>query len=122
MGSLWQDIKYGARMLTKSRRFTVVALFTLGLGMGANGAIFSVINGVLLKPFSFPDSERLAVVWERCLNQGLPRMVVSPPNFADWREQNQVFQDMAAYRQQDFNLLGNGDPERVRGLRVSATM
>ena len=122
MRSLWLDLRSGARLLAKNRRFTVIAIFTLGLGIGANAAIFSVINGVLLKPFSFPDSERLVVIWERCLNQGLPRMVVSPPNFADWREQNQVFQDMAAYRQHDFNLIGDGDPERVRGLRVSATM
>ena len=97
MRSLWLDLRSGARLLAKNRRFTVIAIFTLGLGIGANAAIFSVINGVLLKPFSFPDSERLVVIWERCLNQGLPRMVVSPPNFADWREQNQVFQDMAAY-------------------------
>ena len=119
---LLQDLKYGARLLAKNKRFTVVAVFTLGLGIGANGAIFSVINGVMLKPFSFPDSERLVVIWERCLNQGLPRMVVSPPNFSDWRDQNQAFQDVAAYRQQDFNLVGSGDPERVRGLRISATM
>jgi putative ABC transport system permease protein len=122
MRSLLQDLRYGARLLAKNRRFMVIAVFTLGLGVGANGAIFSVINGVLLKPFSFPESERLVVVWERCLNQGLSRMVVSPPNFADWREQNQAFQDMAAYRQQDFNLIDRGDPERVRGLRVSASM
>ena len=109
-------------MLTKSPRFTLIVVFTLGLGIGANGAIFSVINGVLLRPFSFPESERLVVAWERCLNQGLPRMVVSPPNFSDWRQQNQVFQDMAAYRQQDFNLIDGGDPERVRGLRMSATL
>ena len=122
MRNLWQDLKYGARLLVKSRRFTIIAVFTLGLGIGANAAIFSVINGVLLKPFSFPDSERLVVIWERCLNQGLPRMVVSPPNFADLRQLNQVFQDMAAYRPQDFNLVDGGEAERVRGLRVSATM
>ena len=122
MRNLWPDLKYGARLLVKSRRFTIIAVFTLGLGIGANAAIFSVINGVLLKPFSFPDSERLVVVWERCLNRGLPRMVVSPPNFADLRERNQAFQDMAAYRPQDFNLIDGGDAERVRGLRVSATM
>lgn len=122
MQTLWQDLRYGARMLAKNRGFAAMAIFTLSLGIGANSAIFSVINGVLLRPFSFSDPGRLVVVWERCLKQGLPRMVVSPPNFADWRAQNHVFQDMAAYRQQDFNLVGGGDPERVRGLRVSATM
>ena len=61
------------------------------------------------------------MLWERSLKENLPRMVVSPPNFADWRNQNQVFQDVAAYRLQDFNVITNGDPEQVRGLRVSAT-
>jgi putative ABC transport system permease protein len=109
-------------MLGKNQSFTAVAVFTLALGIGANSAIFSVVNGVLLKPFSFSQPERLVVAWERCLNEGLPRMVVSPPNFADWRAQNHVFQDLAAYRQQDFNLTGDGEPELVRGLRVSTTM
>lgn len=122
MHTLLQDLRYGLRMLGKNRGFTLVAVFTLSLGIGANSAIFSVINGVLLKPFSFAEPERLVVAWERCLNQGIPRMVVSPPNFADWRAQNQVFQDVAAYRQQDFNLTGSDEAERVRGLRMSATM
>ncbi len=120
--TLWQDLRYGARVLAKNPGFTAIAILTLALGVGANSAIFSVVNGVLLKPFSFAEPEQLVVAWERCLAQGLPRMVVSPPNFADWRAQNQLFQDVAAYRQQDFNLIGNGEPERVRGLRVSATM
>jgi putative ABC transport system permease protein len=122
MGNLWQDFRYAARTLAQNRGFTAMAVLTLALGIGANSAIFSVVNGVLLKPFSYSEPERLVVAWERSLNQGLPRMVVSPPNFADWRAQNQVFQDMAAYRPQDFNLTGSGEPDRVRGLCVSATM
>ena len=117
-----QDLRYAVRMLMKKPGFTAVAVMTLALGIGANVAIFSVVNVVLLKPFSFTEPERLVVVWERCLNQGLPRMVVSPPNFADWRTQNQVFEDMAAYRQQDFTLVSTAEPEQVRGLRVSANM
>lgn len=119
---MFQDLRYGVRMLLKHPGFTAVAVLTLALGIGANSAIFSVVNDVLLKPFSFAEPEQLVVAWERCLNRGLPRMVVSPPNFADWRAQNQSFQDVAAYRPQDFNLIGSGEPERVRGLRVSATM
>jgi putative ABC transport system permease protein len=122
MTTLWQDLRYGVRLLAKQPGFTLVAVLTLALGIGANSAIFSVVNGVLLKPFSFAEPEQLVVLWERCLSQGLPRMVVSPPNFADWRAQNQVFQDVAAYRAQDFNLLDGGEAERVRGLRISATM
>jgi putative ABC transport system permease protein len=120
--ALIRDIRYGFRNFLKRPGFTAVALITLALGIGANTAIFSVVNGVMLKPFSFSEPERLVVVWERCLNQGLPRMVVSPPNFADWRAQNQGFQDIAAYRPQDFNLIFGAEPERVRGLRVSAGM
>ena len=111
MQTLLQDLRYAARMLWKKPGFTVIAIITLALGIGANSAIFSVINGVLLKPFSFFEPERLVVAWERCLNQGLPRMVVSPPNFADWRAQQSVFQDVAAYRQQDFNLMILKRPE-----------
>jgi putative ABC transport system permease protein len=122
METLVQDVRFGLRMLIKQPGVTLFASFTLALGIGASSSIFSVINGVLLKPFPFAEPERLVVLWERSLSQGMPRMVVSPPNFADWRAQQSVFEDMAAYRQQDFNLLGGGDPERVRGLRVSATM
>lgn len=120
--TLWQDIQYCTRTLSKNSSFTLVAVITLALGIGANTAIFSVVNTVILKPFAFHEPEQLVVLWERSLNEGLPRMVVSPANFADWRHQNQVFQDMAAYRLQDFNVLWNGDPERVRGMRVSSTM
>ena len=117
-----QDIRYAVRSLLKNPGFTTVAAITLTLGIGANAAIFSVVNDVLLKPFSFSQPERLVVLWERCLNQGLSRMVVSPPNFVDWRTQNQVFEDIAAYRPQDFTLAANGGPEQVRGLRVSSNM
>jgi len=122
MTSLTADLIYGIRKLLKDRGFTVAAMLTLALGIGANSAIFSVVNGVLFKPFPFSDPERLVVLWERNLNQGMPRMVVSSPNFADWRKQNQSFEDMAAYRHQDFNVIYNGEPEQVRGLRTSATL
>jgi len=117
-----RDLRYALRVLLKNPAFTLVTVATLAIGIGANSAMFSVVNTVLLKPFSFRDPEQLVVLWERSLKEGLPRMVVSPPNFADWRTQNQVFQDVAAYRFQDFNVVTNGDPEQVRGLRVSATM
>lgn len=117
-----RDLRYGLRVLLKNPGFTLIAVATLALGIGANSAMFSVVNTVLLKPFSFRNPEQLVVLWERSLKENLPRMVVSPPNFADWRNQNQVFQDVAAYRLQDFNVVTNGEPEQVRGLRVSATM
>jgi putative ABC transport system permease protein len=117
-----RDLRYGLRVLLKNPGFTLIAVATLALGIGANSAMFSVVNTVLLRPFSFRNPEQLVVLWERSLKDGLPRMVVSPPNFADWRSQNQVFQDVAAYRLQDFNVVTGGEPEQVRGLRVSATM
>ena len=117
-----RDLRYALRVLLKNPGFTLIAVATLSIGIGANSAMFSVVNTVLLQPFSFRNPEQLVVVWERSLKEGLPRMVVSPPNFADWRTQNQVFQDVAAYRIQDFNVVTHGDPEQVRGLRISATM
>jgi putative ABC transport system permease protein len=117
-----RDLRYGLRVLLKNPGFTLIAVATLALGIGGNSAMFSVVNTVLLKPFSFRNPEQLVVLWERSLKENLPRMVVSPPNFADWRNQNQVFQDVAAYRLQDFNVVTSGEPEQVRGLRVSAGM
>jgi putative ABC transport system permease protein len=117
-----RDLRYGLRVLLKNPGFTLIAVATLALGIGANSAMFSVVNTVLFKPFSFRNPEQLVVLWERSLKENLPRMVVSPPNFADWRNQNQVFEDVAAYRLQDFNVVTSGDPEQVKGLRVSATM
>ena len=117
-----RDLRYGLRVLLMNPGFTLIAVVTLALGIGANSAMFSVVNTVLLRPFSFRNPEQLVVLWERSLKENLPRMVVSPPNFADWRNQNQVFQDVAAYRLQDFNVVTSGDPEQVRGLRISATM
>lgn len=116
------DLRYGLRLLLKNPGFTLIAVATLSIGIGANSAMFSVVNTVLLKPFSFRDPEQLVVLWERSLKEGLPRMVVSPPNFADWRTQSHSFQDIAAYRFQDFNVVTHEEPEQVRGLRVSATM
>ena len=122
MLNLGQDLAYSIRTLIKDRGFTLASILTLALGIGANSAIFSVINSVLLKSFPYSDPERLVVLWERQLSQGVPRMVVSPPNFADWRAQNKTFEDIAAYRQHDFNLIHRGEPEQVRGLRISANL
>ncbi|HSQ25017.1 MAG TPA: ABC transporter permease, partial [Pyrinomonadaceae bacterium] len=120
MESVIKDIRLGVRSLLKHPGFTGIAVVTLALGIGANSAIFSVVNGVLLRPFPFAAPDRLVVIWERSL--GLPRMVVSPPDFADLRAQTQVFQKMAAYRLQDFTVVSAGEPERVRGARATADM
>jgi putative ABC transport system permease protein len=118
----WQDFRYGARTLAKNPVFTAVALLTLALGIGANSAIFSVVNTVLLRPLPYKDPGRLVMLWEDNTKQGFPRNSLSPANFIDYREQNHVFEGMAALTNRSFNLTGAGEPERIDGLRVSANL
>jgi predicted permease len=119
---LWQDLRFGLRMLAKSRGFTIVAVIALALGIGANSAIFSVVNAVLLRPLPYKDPDRLVMVWEDATHQGFPRNTPAVANYIDWREQNHVFEDMAAMAAQSFNLTGVGEPERIDGRRVSASL
>jgi putative ABC transport system permease protein len=122
MESLLQDLRYGFRMLWKSPGFTLAAVLALVLGIGANTAIFSIVNAVLLRPLPFPQSERLMVVAETNPSRGVKRSAVSYPDFADWREQNHVFERMASYHDSDFILTGSGEPLRVQGAVVNADL
>ena len=118
---MFQDLHYGARMLTKKPGFTLVAVMALALGIGANTAIFSVINGVLLKPLGYKDPDRLVKIWEKW--GGFERASVAYLNFKDWQDQNHSFEKMAAYRFRGFSLTGGaGLPERVSGRQVSADL
>ncbi|MCA1558462.1 MAG: ABC transporter permease, partial [Acidobacteria bacterium] len=119
MGILWQDLRYGVRMLLKNPGFTLVAVLAIALGIGANTTIFSAINALILHPFSFDNEERLMVIWERVPDAGIRRSSVAPGNFADWRDQSQSFEEMAAYNPRAFNLTEGEQPERVAGSRVS---
>ncbi len=119
---LWQDLRYGLRMLWKNPGFTLIAILALALGIGANTAIFSVVNTVLLRPLPYKDPDRLVMVWEDNTKKGFPRDTPAPANFIDWRDQNQVFEGMAAIAEQSFNLTGIGEPERIDGRRVSASL
>ena len=119
METLLQDIRFGVRTLVKHRTFTIVAIVALALGIGANTAIFSVVNAVLLRPLDFPQSDQLVMVWEKRLQLGRLRNPVSPPDFNDWRAQNNVFVDMAAFSGQGFNLATSGEPERIQGAGVT---
>jgi putative ABC transport system permease protein len=121
MNTLWQDLRYGARMLLKNPGFTLIAVITLALGIGANTAIFSVVNGVLLRPLPYADPDRLVQVWETRPREGDYEFSASPPNFVDWRNQSQSYEQMAAYRWEAFNLTGGDQPERLVGARVSAS-
>jgi putative ABC transport system permease protein len=109
-------------MLRRSPGFAVVAILTLALGIGATSAIFSVVNGVLLSPFRYSDPDRLVVVWERNLAQGLPYMFASPPNYEDWREQNQVFDAMGAFARTRYILEQEVESNVLQGSRVTAGM
>ena len=111
--TLLQDLHYGARMLRKNPSFTVVAIMTLALGMGATTAIFSVVDAILLRPLPYGDPARLVVVWENSIRHSHPHNVVAPANFVDWQRQNSVFESMAAMADTRVNLTGNGDPEQV---------
>ncbi len=121
MQTLWQDLRYGARMLLKKPGFTLIAVITLSLGIGANTAIFSVMNSVLLRPLSYPDSERLMTLWEdHTRRDGPAREWTSPPGFQDWREQNSVFTHVAALTNWGPTLTEAGEPEMLVGANVSA--
>jgi putative ABC transport system permease protein len=118
----FQDLRYAGRMQLKNPAFTIVAVIALALGIGANTAIFSVVNTVLLRPLPYKDPERLVMVWEDASKQGYPRDTPAAANFVDWRDQNTTFEGMAAIADQSFNLTGSGDPERLEGRRVSANL
>ena len=108
------DLRYAFRMLLKSPGFTVVAVLTLALGIGANTAIFTLVDAVLLRPLPFRDPERLVMIWESAPEIGFPRNEVAPANFADWKAQNQAFEDMAALRGRSVNLTGTEIQKRSR--------
>src|SRR5215510_13388593 len=118
IANLWQDLRFGVRMLLKQPGFTLIAALTLALGIGANTAVFSIVNAVLLRPFPYQAPERLVIVQERESGGGFSP---SYPNFVDWRAQNTAFASIAAVRQNEsFNLTGTGEPERLQGQLVSA--
>ncbi|HSB09291.1 MAG TPA: ABC transporter permease [Blastocatellia bacterium] len=122
METFLRDFKYGFRMLLKHPAFTAIAVIALALGIGANTAIFSVVNAVLLQPLPFADPERLVSVYETNLQRGYIRGSASYPNFADLREQNQVFEKMSSYHTGDFILTGGDEPLRLQGAIVNADL
>jgi predicted permease len=118
MNTLWQDLRYGLRMLVKRPGFTTVAVLTLALGIGANSAIFSVVNAVLLRPLPFKEPDQLIRLWETFYPNGWG--TVSVPNLKDWREQNDVFTDLAAFNTSNFVLEGGDKPEFLSTAFVTA--
>jgi predicted permease len=120
METLLQDMRYGARMLWKNRAFTAVAVLALALGIGANSAIFSIVNTILLQPLPYDDPDGLVLLTES--NAQIPNMSISLPNLRDWKEQNQVFEQIGAYRGASFNLTGGEQPERLSGQQAEAAV
>jgi predicted permease len=118
MTTFLQELRYAVRMLAKSPAFAAVAVLTLALGMGANTAIFTVINAVLLRPLPYPQADRLVFLSES--SEQIPDMSIAMANFNDWRTQNSVFESMVAFQSNDAVLTGRGEPERLRLRRVTA--
>ena len=119
MITLLRDLRYATRTLRKMPGFTIVALLVLALGIGANTAIFSVVNSVLLRPLPFPGSDRLALIWETDLKDGIKREGPSGPNFLDWQQQSRSFEEMSLLEVGTGTVTGVGEPEQVVGLRVT---
>src|SRR5499427_2558481 len=120
METFWQDLRFGFRQLLAKPGFTAIATLSLALGIGANTAIFSLVDAVLLRPLPFHDPDRLGMVWEDAARIGFPRNTPAPANYADWKAQNQVFEDMAALDWRSYNLTDEGEPEKVEAQAVTA--
>src|SRR5919107_3545297 len=122
METLLQDVRFAAQTLWKHRGPTLVAVVALALGIGANTAIFSVVDAVVLRPLPYRDSERIVRVWGSLNREGLEELEASAPEFVDYAERVAVFEHVAAYSVGGFNLTGAGDPERIQGASVTHTL
>ncbi len=119
METLFQDIRYGVRVLLKGRAVTAIAVLALTLGIGANTAIFSVINAVLIKPLPYPQPDRVVRIYEKSAK--FDQMSISYPNFLDWQKQSQTLEAISVFRYQGFNVTGAQGPERIQGRMISAS-
>src|SRR5258708_19263315 len=119
MKNFVHDLRWAVRLMGKSPGFTAVAIIALPLGIGANTAIFSVVNSVLLRPLPYRDAQRMAIVWETNKAQGWNRMGPSGPNYLDFRDQSKSFEDLALLEQGTGTVTGFGEPRQVPALRVS---
>ena len=119
--SLLRDISYAVRILRRSPGFAVLAVLTLALGIGANTAIFSVFDAVLLRPLPVRDPQRLVVIHDRLPALNLPRTEISATQYVESSRRTDLFEDTSALTTQSFNLMGQGTPQRLIALRVSAT-
>src|SRR5947207_4378498 len=121
MNTLLYDLRYGFRMLLKNPGFTFAALITLALGIASSTAIFSVIDGVLLHPLPYPDSEKIVTLTQTMRSTGAPSGACTPGNYVDWAAQNGVFSIMAASSGQQANLSDGDRPERIRSTMITSS-
>jgi hypothetical protein len=119
MANLLNDLRLAVRLLLKSPGFAAAAIIALALGIGANTAIFSVVNSVLFRPLPFRDADRLAIFWEMDPSQGYNRNGPSGPNYIDFRDQSKSFDDMALLEQGTGTVTGFGEPQQIPALRVT---
>src|SRR3954454_10065268 len=122
MNTLIQDLRYGIRMLLKRPGFTLVAVITLALGIGANTAIFSMVDALLINPLPFPQVNRLVVLWEKVPSQGVERNETAIANYLDWQAQSQSFENISLYSWWNANLSGIDPPERLQGYVVTTNL
>ena len=122
MYALWQDLRYGARMLFKQPGFTLIAVITMALGIGANTAIFSIIHSVLLKPLPYAQAERLVAVGAASKANPAELDTISYPDYLDFRAQSQAFERLAVYSTRGFTLTASGGAVRLRGAMISADL
>ncbi|HVJ26369.1 MAG TPA: ABC transporter permease, partial [Vicinamibacterales bacterium] len=120
LSSLTRDVRYAVRMLLRNPGFTTIALLTFAVGIGVNTAVFSVFNGVLLRPLPYPDADRITMMWLDNRPQSIKEDIGSYPNYRDWREQNTTYEHVAAFTSAAFTLTGSEEPERIRGARTTA--
>ena len=122
MRTLLQDLRFGLRMLAKSPGVTLAAVVTLALGIGANTSIFSVVNGLLLRPLPYADSERLAIIWTHSPGSNIAQDWPSPGQFSAIKSGTTVFEDLALAQGQSLNLAGEGGAERIGAVRTTSNM
>ncbi|HYP29319.1 MAG TPA: ABC transporter permease [Blastocatellia bacterium] len=122
METLMQDLRYGVRMLLQKPAFTVVVVLALAVGIGANSAIFSVVNAVLLRPLPYADPDRLVMIWMDNSRINIAEDWHSFPNYTDYRDHNEVLESIAAFNNRSFNITGSGEPERVQGAWMTGSL
>ncbi len=122
MQTLWQDMRYGARMLLKNPGFTLIAVITLALGIGANTAIFSIVNGLLLNPLPYRNADRLAIIWTHSPGANVAQDWPSPGQFSTLKTENSVFEQLALAQGSNVILTGNAEPERLGAVRASSAV